>query len=235
VDCIDNAIYFTLLSLCTVLTYNIWKDNVNKFDYDDTNKRFQAPAGEIISKTYFTGNSCHNGCDVLHFIDNTGLVMQCQNCKIFHPMNDPIQISKRYPTLNVIFNQTIINNINNTTVNNYNGGEDLTDCSVDIDETIFNDPETTDLVNQILDGHRSSSIAALMKKLYNVFFYDKKNNEWYYFDGSIWSKDGDSDFKKKLLELRHMIFDKIIKFYKNKPSSDNIQAIKRTVKNLIIK
>jgi P4 family phage/plasmid primase-like protien len=215
---------------CTVLTYNIWKDNVNKFDYDDTNKRFQAPAGEIISKTYFTGNSCPNGCDVLHFIDNTGLVMQCQNCKIFHPMNDPIQISKRYPTLNVIFNQYNINN----TINNYNSADPAEySCKVKLDPN-SGSGEFTNLFNQILDGHKIFKISELLKLMEVDFVY--ANKLWYNFTGSIWKSD------EKCLKLRKSIvefssqFENIKSFYENKTTrTEDDTAIIKNIDSLIIK
>jgi P4 family phage/plasmid primase-like protien len=216
---------------CSVLTYNIWKDNVNKFDYDDTNKRFQAPAGEVVSKTYFAGNSCPDGCDVLHFIDNTGLVMQCQNCKVFHPMNDPIQISKRYPTLNVIFNQ--YNTINNT-INNYNSTDPTEySCKVKLDPN-SGSGDFTNLFNQILDGHKICKISALLKEIDSDFVYSHKL--WYNFTGSIWKADEEClKLRKSIVEFSDQ-FEDIKFFYENKNTkTEDDNAIIKNIDSLIIK
>jgi hypothetical protein len=110
----------------------------------------------------------------------------------------------------------IVNNFNN---NSPEEGE--LECDVQIDDSIFNDPTLTEIINQVLDDHKICDIARLLKVKFDLFVYDEN---WYYFNGYRWigSVKGILEFKRKILI-----------FYKDHPLTETLTKLRKNVKSLI--
>ena len=92
----------------------------------------------------------------------------------------------------------------------------------------------TEIVNQILDGHKCSAIAVLMKVIFDDFVFDSKSDAWStYFNRTIWEIDNcNLFFKTDILKLRDE-FDKISVYYNEKPRTEITSGIIKNVKNLV--
>lgn len=179
-------------------------------------------------------------CNVEHQIGDFGYCLKCKVCKQIFPKNQTIPIdSDRYSGVtgfwsnySQLVNYGTVNNI----INIYNTqGTDLEySCDIKLDNAIFRSKEITNILNQILDGHKITMISKLLFTIKKNFVYSKNN--WYFFNGSIWTVDDDNiEMKKDIIELSN-VFDRIKTYYESKsPNTDSTISLNKNIKGLINK
>ena len=177
-------------------------------------------------------------CNVEHQISYTGYCLKCSICKSIFPKTQIIPVDERYKQLNSFwmnYNQLVnhgtINNIIN--IYNNNGSEIDFSCDIKLDNAIFKNKEVTNIINQVLDGHKITMISKLLFTINKDFVYSRSN--WYHFTGSIWRCDNDNiEMKKSIIDLSKT-FDKIKTYYDTKNTDDTTMTLNKNIKNLINK
>jgi P4 family phage/plasmid primase-like protien len=228
-----------------VLMDEVWNDTDTTFDYDKILKMFYAKAGESMDK-HFKRGTCIEGCQPQHCIVSDGFYIKCTVCQQMFP--GVVTTPDKYTGIHKFF-LTINNNSNNhnnshnnirnlSNSNNVNGVSNTTsvereyvNCQIDIDEGIFNDPILTKLYNDILDGHKITSVSELLNILEKNFIFS--NDEWWYmFKTGIWKKDIKSiRLLHRNISLLSPQFNRIITYYKGKQQN----LIIKNVSSLITK
>jgi P4 family phage/plasmid primase-like protien len=176
-------------------------------------------------------------CNVEHQISDNGYCLKCKVCSSVFPKNQVIPLDDRYKHLhnfwmnyNQLINHGTINNIIN--IYNNNGEQDFS-CDIKLDNNIFKNKEVTNIINQVLDGHKITMISKLIFTINKDFVYSRNN--WYFFNGAIWRCDSDNiEMKKCIIDLSKM-FDKIKTFYDNKYTDETTINLNKNIKSLINK
>ena len=176
-------------------------------------------------------------CNVEHHISDTGYCLKCSICKSIFPKTQIIPIDNRYKHLNSFwmnYNQLVNHGTINNIINIYNNnGEMDFSCDIKLDDTIFKNKDVTNIINQVLDGHKITMISKLLFFINKDFVYSRNN--WYYFNSSIWRSDNDNiEMKKCIIDLSKM-FDKIKTHYDNKNTDDTTMTLNKNIKSLINK
>jgi P4 family phage/plasmid primase-like protien len=177
-------------------------------------------------------------CNVEHQISYTGYYLKCSVCKSTFPKTQIIPIDERYKQLNSFwmnYNQLVNHGTINNIINIYNNNSSEIDfsCDIKLDNSIFKNKEVTNIINQVLDGHKITMISKLLFTINKDFVYSKSN--WYYFNGSIWRCDNDNiEMKKSIIDLSKM-FDKIKTYYDTKNTDETTMTLNKNIKNLINK
>ena len=175
-------------------------------------------------------------CNVEHQISDGGYCLKCKECNSIFPKNQIIPVDGRYKTLNSFwmnYHQLVNNGTINNIINIYNGGDIEFSCDIKLDNSIFKNKEITNIVNQVLDGHKITMISKLLYTIDKDFIYSKNN--WYYFSGSIWKSDSDNiEMKKEIMELSKM-FDRIKTHYDEKQTDESTMTLNKNIKSLINK
>lgn len=176
-------------------------------------------------------------CNVEHQISDNGYCLKCKVCSSVFPKNQVIPLDDRYKHLhnfwmnyNQLVNHGTINNIIN--IYNNNGEQDFS-CDIKLDNNIFKNKEVTNIINQVLDGHKITMISKLLFTINKDFVYSRNN--WYFFNGSIWRSDNDNiEMKKCIIDLSKM-FDKIKTHYDTKYTDETTINLNKNIKSLINK
>ncbi len=168
-------------------------------------------------------------CNVEHQISDNGYCLKCKICSTIFPKNHIIPLNPEYFHLKNFW----INYTNNGTINNiiniYNNTDEFS-CDIKLDLKIFNNKEITNILNQILDGHKITMISKLLHAIDKNFVYSK--GSWYYFNSIYWKNDDDNiEMKKQIMDLSKL-FDKINLYYENELKNDNLS---KNIKSLINK
>ena len=179
-------------------------------------------------------------CNVEHQIGDFGYCLKCKVCKQIFPRNQMIPIdADRYGEVTGFwnnYNQLINNGTINNIINIYNSGTTDAEysCDIKLDTSIFRSKEITNILNQILDGHKVTMISKLLFTIKKNFVYSKNN--WYFFNGSIWTIDDDNiEMKKDIIELSNL-FDRVKTYYEHKsPNAESTNALTKNIKGLINK
>lgn len=175
-------------------------------------------------------------CNVEHQISDTGYCLKCIRCNSIFPKNQIIPIDARYKHLNnfwMNYNQLVNNGTINNIINIYNGADIEFSCDITLDNSIFKNKEVTNILNQILDGHKITMISKLLFTIKKDFVYSRNN--WYFFTGAIWKSDSDNiEMKKSIIDLSKM-FDKIKTHYDDKHTDESTMSLSKNIKSLINK
>lgn len=216
-------------------TFNDTPDNVS-FDRNEMVFRGNVNNSNL---TRLIQGTCPE-CNVEHRINDNGYCLLCTRCRSVFPRNQLIPVDREnYSTLAAFWNNySQLNNhgtINNI-VNIYNGTDIEFSCDIKLDNNILRNREVTEIVNQILDGHKITMFSKLMSVISKRFVYSK--GQWYQFNGSIWRHDNDCiEMKKEIIESAK-IFNKIKAYYDARSSSGDAsvaQALGKNIRGLIIK
>jgi P4 family phage/plasmid primase-like protien len=167
-------------------------------------------------------------CQAEHEISNTGYCVKCTVCKSMFPALAKIPVSEQITQFFANYTQLVNNGTIQINVNNINGEYDAS-LEFQLDDKIFNDPATTRLVNESLDGHRINKLAKLLQKVSSDFVY---NDTWFTFNGNTWMIDKDNiNLLSKVYDLTE-IFGKVYKHYTNSKLHDKLQ---KNLKQLDVK
>jgi len=176
-------------------------------------------------------------CNVEHQISDNGYCLKCKVCSSVFPKNQVIPLDDRYKHLNnfwMNYNQLINHGTINNIINIYNNtGEQDFSCDIKLDNNIFKNKEVTNIINQVLDGHKITMISKLLFTINKDFVYSRNN--WYFFNSSIWRCDNDNiEMKKCIIDLSKM-FDKIKTYYDTKYTDETTINLNKNIKSLINK
>lgn len=175
-------------------------------------------------------------CNVEHHISDNGYCIKCRVCQSVFPKTQIIPLDNRYKTLNSFwmnYNQLVNHGTINNIINIYNNSELDFSCDIKLDNNIFKNKEITNIVNQVLDGHKITMISKLLFVINKDFVYSKNN--WYNFNGSIWRCDNDNiEMKKSIIDLSKL-FDQIKTFYDDKKTDETTITLNKNIKSLINK
>ena len=175
-------------------------------------------------------------CNVEHHISDNGYCIKCKVCQAVFPKTQIIPLDDRYKTLNSFwmnYNQLVNHGTINNIINIYNNSELDFSCDIKLDNSIFKNKEITNIVNQVLDGHKITMISKLLFVINKDFVYSKNNR--YNFNGSIWRCDNDNiEMKKSIMDLSKL-FDKIKTHYDDKKTDDTTMTLNKNIKSLINK
>ena len=176
-------------------------------------------------------------CNVEHQISDNGYCLKCKVCSSVFPKNQVIPLDDRYKHLHnfwMNYNQLVNHGTINNIINIYNNtGEQDFSCDIKLDNNIFKNKEVTNIINQVLDGHKITMISKLIFTINKDFVYSRNN--WYFFNGAIWRCDSDNiEMKKCIIDLSKM-FDKIKTFYDNKYTDETTINLNKNIKSLINK
>ena len=175
-------------------------------------------------------------CNVEHHISDNGYCLKCKVCQAVFPKTQIIPLDDRYKTLNSFwmnYNQLVNHGTINNIINIYNNSEIDFSCDIKLDNNIFKNKEITNIVNQVLDGHKITMISKLLFVINKDFVYSKNN--WYNFNGSIWRCDNDNiEMKKSIMDLSKL-FDKIKTHYDDKKTDETTMTLNKNIKSLINK
>ena len=175
-------------------------------------------------------------CNVEHQISDNGYCLKCKVCLAVFPKNQVIPLDDRYKHLNSFwlnYNQLVNHGTINNIINIYNNSELDFSCDIKLDDSIFKNKEVTNIINQVLDGHKITMISKLLFTINKDFVYSRNN--WYYFTGAIWRCDNDNiEMKKSIIDLSKM-FDKIKTHYDNKFTDETTINLNKNIKSLINK
>lgn len=175
-------------------------------------------------------------CNVEHQISDTGYCLKCKTCQSIFPKNQIIPIDNRYKSLNnfwMNYNQLVNNGTINNIINIYNGSDIEFSCDIKLDNSIFKNKEVTNIINQVLDGHKVTMISKLVHTINKNFVYSRNN--WYYFCGSIWRSDSDNiEMKKEIMDLSKLL-DRIKTHYDAKHTDETTMSLNKNIKSLINK
>jgi P4 family phage/plasmid primase-like protien len=216
-------------------TFNDTPDNVS-FDRNEMVFRGNVNNSNL---TRLIQGTCPE-CNVEHRINDNGYCLLCTRCRSVFPRNQLIPVDREnYGTLAAFWNNySQLNNhgtINNI-INIYNGTDIEFSCDIKLDNNILRNREVTEIVNQILDGHKITMFSKLMSLISKRFVYSK--GQWYQFNGSIWRHDNDCiEMKKEIIESAK-IFNKIKAYYDARSSTGDAsvaQALGKNIRGLIIK
>ncbi len=173
-------------------------------------------------------------CNVEHQISDGGYCLKCKTCNSIFPKNQIIPVDQKYKHLNNFWTSYQIGTVNNI-INIYNNsGEEDFSCDIQLDSAIFKNKEVTNIVNQVLDGHKVTMISKLMYTISKNYVYSRNN--WYFFTGSIWKADTDNiEMKKDIMDLSKM-FDRIKTHYESKQTdAASTLTLYKNIKSLINK
>ena len=176
-------------------------------------------------------------CNVEHQISDNGYCLKCKICDSIFPKQQVIPVDHRYKTLNSFwmnYSQLINTGTINNIINIYNNsGEDDFSCEIKLDNSILKDKTLTNLINQVLDGHKITMISKLINFLNDNFVYSKNN--WYFFNDSIWKSDNDSiEMKKEIIDLSKL-FNQIQNHYETKRNDNETTKLCKNIKSIINK
>ena len=175
-------------------------------------------------------------CNVEHQISDNGYCLKCKVCAAVFPKNQVIPLDDRYKQLNnfwMNYNQLVNHGTINNIINIYNNSEQEFSCDIKLDSGIFKNKEVTNIINQVLDGHKITMISKLLFTINKDFVYSRNN--WYFFTGSIWRCDNDNiEMKKMIIDLSKM-FDKIKTHYDTKFTNETTMTLNKNIKSLINK
>ena len=175
-------------------------------------------------------------CNVEHHISDNGYCLKCKVCQAIFPKTQIIPIDDRYKHLNSFwmnYNQLVNHGTINNIINIYNNGEQDFSCDIKLDDTIFKNKDVTNIINQVLDGHKITMISKLLFFINKDFVYSRNN--WYYFNSSIWRSDNDNiEMKKCIIDLSKM-FDKIKTHYDTRTTDETTITLNKNIKSLINK
>lgn len=228
----------TAIEQCKTYINENFDSEIDSVSFDKTEMVFK---GDVSNKNLakILQGKCPE-CNVEHQIGDAGYCLKCKVCKQIFPKNQMIPIdTDKYSGLtgfwsnyNNIINNGTINNIINIYSNSPSDNE--YSCDIKLDMGIFRNKEITNILNQILDGHKITMISKLLFTIKKNFVYSKNN--WYFFNGSIWTVDDDNiEMKKDIIELSN-VFDKIKSYYESKsPNTDATTALNKNIKGLINK
>jgi len=160
---------------------------------------------------------------------------KCKDCECagkIYPKNNFIQIPMN--EIKKLFNIQTINIINN----NYFGKIDNDDIYIDDKIKIFDNELLNDTLLKSLDG-TNYGIANLVYELNKTMIAYSKTENWFYFNGNIWKKDGDIFIGDYISKQLTKYYEKIINYFNNKKNIDDkyvnnnkIKKIKDIVKSL---
>jgi len=175
-------------------------------------------------------------CNVEHQISDNGYCLKCKVCQAIFPKTQIIPIDDRYKHLNSFwmnYNQLVNHGTINNIINIYNNGEQDFSCDIKLDDSIFKNKDVTNIINQVLDGHKITMISKLLFFINKDFVYSRNN--WYYFNSSIWRSDNDNiEMKKCIIDLSKM-FDKIKTYYDVRSTDGTTITLNKNIKSLINK
>jgi P4 family phage/plasmid primase-like protien len=175
-------------------------------------------------------------CNVEHQISDNGYCLKCKVCAAVFPKNQVIPLDDRYKHLNnfwMNYNQLVNHGTINNIINIYNNSEQDFSCDIKLDSSIFKNKDVTNIINQVLDGHKITMISKLLFTINKDFVYSRNN--WYFFTGSIWRCDYDNiEMKKMIIDLSKM-FDKIKTHYDTKFTNETTMTLNKNIKSLINK
>jgi P4 family phage/plasmid primase-like protien len=207
---------------------NFQDKNVD-FEYDRSLQKFHSNADSSLQHYLLCCKCSRNKCNMKYVVEEgNSFKMICTECNSAFPNGSSIMNitdSKKYSNASNFWTQINVTNNNITYI-----GEESFACDVALDNSILKNKEVTDLVNQILDGHKISKISQLLKIKFNDFVFD---TEWYHFNGFSWNIDKDTLILKKCILDLSIFFDKIQQHYIKK-GGDNEKII-HNIKTLIIK
>jgi P4 family phage/plasmid primase-like protien len=174
-------------------------------------------------------------CNVEHHISDNGYCLKCKVCQAIFPKTQIIPIDDRYKHLNSFwmnYNQLVNHGTININIYNNNGEQDFS-CDIKLDDSIFKNKDVTNIINQVLDGHKITMISKLLFFINKDFVYSRNN--WYYFNTSIWRSDNDNiEMKKCIIDLSKM-FDKIKTYYDARTTDETTITLNKNIKSLINK
>jgi P4 family phage/plasmid primase-like protien len=228
-DLIDNAI----IECKNYINENFDKD-VKEVRFDRKEMIFR---GSVADKNLvgILKGKCPE-CNVEHHISDNGYCLKCKVCQAVFPKTQIIPLDDRYKTLNSFwmnYNQLVNHGTINNIINIYNNSEIDFSCDIKLDNSIFKNKEITNIVNQVLDGHKITMISKLLFVINKDFVYSKNN--WYNFNGSIWRCDNDNiEMKKSIMDLSKL-FDKIKTHYDDKKTDETTMTLNKNIKSLINK
>lgn len=175
-------------------------------------------------------------CNIEHQISDGGYCLRCKICNSIFPKNQIIPVDAKYKNLNSFWTTYQIGTVNNiiNIYNNTNATDDDFSCDIQLDPVIFKSKEVTNIVNQVLDGHKITMISKLIYTINKKYMYSR--NQWYHFNGSVWRNDNDNiEMKKDIMDLSQM-FDRIKTHYDSKHKTDtNTMILNKNIKSLINK
>ena len=175
-------------------------------------------------------------CNVEHQISDNGYCLKCKVCQAIFPKTQIIPIDDRYKHLNSFwmnYNQLVNHGTINNIINIYNNGEQDFSCDIKLDDSIFKNKDVTNIINQVLDGHKITMISKLLFFINKDFVYSRNN--WYFFNSSIWRSDNDNiEMKKCIIDLSKM-FDKIKTYYDVRSTDGTTITLNKNIKSLINK
>jgi P4 family phage/plasmid primase-like protien len=222
-DLIDHAI----IECKNYINENFDKD-VKEVQFDRKEMIFRGSVGDKSLVAVLKGK-CPE-CNVEHQISDNGYCLKCKVCAAVFPKNQVIPLDDRYKHLNnfwMNYNQLINHGTINNIINIYNNSEQEFSCDIKLDSTIFRNKEVTNIINQVLDGHKITMISKLLFTINKDFVYSRNN--WYFFTGSIWRCDNDNiEMKKSIIDLSKM-FDKIKTHYDTKYTNANETSIETSI------
>ena len=228
-DLIDHAI----IECKNFINENFDKD-VKEVQFDRKEMIFRGSVGDKSLVGILKGK-CPE-CNVEHQISDNGYCLKCKICQAMFPKKQIIPLDSRYKQLNSFwmnYNQLVNHGTINNIINIYNNSELDFSCDIKLDNSIFKNKEVTNIVNQVLDGHKITMISKLLFTINKDFVYSRNN--WYYFTGSIWRCDNDNiEMKKCIIDLSKM-FDKIKTHYDNKNTDATTMTLNKNIKSLINK
>jgi P4 family phage/plasmid primase-like protien len=234
-DLIDHAIIE-----CKKYIYENFDEDVKDVSFDKKEMIFRGHV-ENRNLAQIIKGKCPE-CNVEHHISDNGYCLRCSICKTVFPKNQIIPLDDRYKTLNSFwmnYNQLVNHGTINNIINIYNNNEEDFSCDIKLDNSIFKNKDVTNIVNQVLDGHKVTMISRLLNNINKNFMYSKNN--WYYFGGSIWKSDSDNiEMKKEIIDLSKL-FDRIKTHYENKNipkmsvSEETTMTLNKNIKSLINK
>jgi P4 family phage/plasmid primase-like protien len=226
---IDNAI----IECKNYINENFDKD-VKEVRFDRKEMIFRGSVGDKSLVGILKGK-CPE-CNVEHHISDNGYCIKCKVCQAVFPRTQIIPLDDRYKTLNSFwmnYNQLVNHGTINNIINIYNNSELDFSCDIKLDNGIFKNNEITNIVNQVLDGHKITMISKLLFVINKDFVYSKNN--WYNFNGSIWRCDNDNiEMKKSIMDLSKL-FDKIKTYYDDKKTDETTMTLNKNIKSLINK
>jgi P4 family phage/plasmid primase-like protien len=206
-----------------------FQDKRAEFNYDKSIQTFRSDADPKLEYLLFC-KKCSK-CTLEHVVENGNRYkMRCTTCHDTFPKDAVIIDPVKYAGSSKFWTQ--INLVQNNIINNYHTGEETFACDINLDNGLFN-KEVTELLNQILDGHKISKLSQLMKVKNDTFVYG--NEVWYYFNGTIWQIDHDTvELKKSILGMAS-IFNKIQQTYMAKSVTEQNNNLIHNIKSLITK
>ena len=200
---------------------------IQTMTFDADRKLFYSPVSD---KSYYKiqDGKCEF-CQGEHRIEGSKYCVTCIMCNSSFPKKVKQMVPSDYSKL-ISFSSSYNQLVNTGTINITNNyGENDFSCDISIDEACGLG-ELTSMYNQILDGHKVVKISELLNKSVSTFSYAEEN--WYYFDGSVWDRDVEGmQIRGAIIKLASN-FERIKTFFEAK---DKTNPILKNIKALITK